>query len=95
MRLVWHTPASLDLVALAENHAVYSENFANAILDRIDAQMALLGRFPYLGRPGLVEGSRERPIPGTPYLIIYGIGQDELFILNILQGARNFPPEIA
>jgi len=91
MKVVWQTPASLDLVALVENHTAYSVSFANAILDRIETQMALLERFPYIGRSGQVPGTRERTVPCTPYVIIYQIDQGELFILNILHGARNFP----
>ncbi len=93
MKIIWQTPASLDLVAIAEYHAAVSPSFANLILDRVEAQMPLLERFPFIGRSGHVAGTRERVVPGTPYILIYQIDQDEIVILNILHGARNFPPE--
>ena len=93
MKVVWRTPASLDLISLAENHAAYGARFANNILDRIEAQVALLEQFPFAGRPGQISGTKERPVPGTPYVIHYQIEAEEISILNILHGARKFPPE--
>ena len=47
---------------------------------------------PGLGRPGLVEGTREKPVPRTPYIIVYElVGDEELWVLTIIHARRQYP----
>ena len=42
-----------------------------------------------MGRPGLVEGTRE--LLGWPYIIVYKISEerDEIVIVSVMHGARD------
>lgn len=42
-----------------------------------------------MGRAGARPSTREFPIPGTPYLLIYRVREDNLEVLALLHGARN------
>jgi toxin ParE1/3/4 len=44
-----------------------------------------------MGRPGRVQGTRERVITGTPYLVVYRV-RHEVEILRVLHGAMRWPP---
>lgn len=43
----------------------------------------------HIGRPGLVEGTRELVVP--PYIIVYELneGEGEIIILAVMHGARD------
>jgi plasmid stabilization system protein ParE len=46
---------------------------------------------PYAGRIGRVAGTREIPVPGTPYLVAYRIVERMIHVLAILHGAQKWP----
>ena len=47
-----------------------------------------------MGVAGRVEGTRERFIPGTPYVVVYEIfSQTDLYILRIRHTSMKWPPE--
>ena len=60
---------------------------------RISQAVALLRDTPKLGRPGRVAGTRELVIAGTPFLLIYTIGDNRLEILHVKHGRQQWPPE--
>jgi toxin ParE1/3/4 len=63
---------------------------AQTIYDRPDS----LGTDPYLGRRGRVEGTRELPLPGLPFIIVYRVLEqaDAIEIVNVIHGAQRWPP---
>ena len=50
-----------------------------------------LEQFPHMGRPGRVEGSRELPVTGTPFVVAYRLKGESIHILAILHAARKWP----
>jgi addiction module RelE/StbE family toxin len=50
-----------------------------------------LREHPHIGRPGRVSGTRELVISGTPFIIPYRVVSDEIQILRVLHGARQWP----
>ncbi len=59
--------------------------------ERIEAEVERLARFPEIGRPGRVEGTRELVITGTPYIAAYSLAGARILILRILHGAQQWP----
>jgi toxin ParE1/3/4 len=72
---------------------VAGDNADAAIHLIIDIHTAVqnLESFPMMGRSGRVTGTRELPITGTPYLVIYRIRGQRIDILRVLHGARKYP----
>ena len=58
------------------------------VLDAVES----LEDYPNLGRAGRVPGTRELVVGGTPYLVIYRVHTNILWVLRILHHARRWPP---
>jgi toxin ParE1/3/4 len=61
------------------------------LLKRIRSSIAGLEDAPHIGKPGRVPGTRELIIAGTPYIIPYQVSGDQLQILRVYHGARQWP----
>jgi len=61
------------------------------MMDRIVSAVEMLVRFPGMGRMGRAEGSRKLVVTGTPFVVAYRVKRDQLQVLAVLHGARNWP----
>ena len=63
---------------------------AQTIYDRAQA----LATYPYQGRRGRVEGTRELPLPPLPFIVVYRVvePEDAIDIVNVIHGAQRWPP---
>jgi len=63
---------------------------AAQVVARIRAKVALLGRFPHVGRSGKAPGTYETTVKGLPCIIVYEIHAKvrEVWILGIFHGAQ-------
>jgi len=91
MRLVVHEAAAGDLDDIldwiSKDNARAAAELVRRILARID-RLAIPG-LSYIGRPGLIEGTRE--LVEAPYIIVYAVDEqaDEITVLAIVHGARD------
>lgn len=94
MRIEWLPIAERD----RENQLSYigerNPSAAVDIGDAIEAAVRRLGDYPHMGRPGRVEGTRERVVNGTPYVIAYRVEPAAVVILRLLHGARQWPGKL-
>ena len=51
----------------------------------------LLLEFPNRGRPGKKEGTRELVLSPLPYLVVYAVHGDVIFVVRILHRAQQWP----
>jgi toxin ParE1/3/4 len=91
MKVRWSRRAEADFFAqsdhIAENDPALDRELGAEVLARIGA----LAQFPHRGRAGRVEGTRELPLPGLPWLAIYEITGETVVILRLLHGAQHWP----
>ena len=67
---------------------------ADRLISRIRQVITMFERFPLLGRVGSLKGTREFPIPGLPYTVVYQIqSETTLDILTIIHHSRQYPPQ--
>lgn len=66
---------------------------ASAIFARIKDQVGALKLFPQRCRPGRVADTREYVLHRLPYIAVVHVGEDTVFVLNIIHTARKYPPE--
>jgi len=71
--------------------ALDSPGAARRVAARIRNAIEELRRFPEIGRPGRVLGTRELVVSGTPFLVAYRVSGNAVSILAILHGARRWP----
>jgi toxin ParE1/3/4 len=94
MRIEWTLFAMTDREAIFDYIEGDSPRAAIATDNRIEAVIDLLSNSPLMGRTGRVEGTRELPISGTPYIAAYQIVGDKVRILRVLHGAQMWPEEM-
>lgn len=91
MDIVWRSIALEDLEEarryILEDDPTAAERVRTAILAAIEH----LAEIPHLGKPGRVDGTRERVIPDTPYTAAYTVIDNRVEILSIVHGARQWP----
>jgi toxin ParE1/3/4 len=90
----WSLPAVADVGDVTARIRTDNPAAAKRIAERIKERIAGLASMPRIGRPGRVRETRELPIPGTPYVIIYELvgDEDDVVVLRILHGRRAWPP---
>ena len=64
---------------------------ARQLILRIQSAVGQLAEFPFMGRVGRVEATRELVISNTSYLIIYRVKEENVEILRILHSSRKYP----
>ena len=71
-----------------------SEEIARRVVDRILSNVEQLARFPMLGRPGRISGTRELVISKTPFIAAYTVQKTRIVVLAIYHGAQRWPQEL-
>jgi len=91
VRVRWLRTALANLDAEAEYIARDNPAAANQVVATIVEAVERLERFPALGRPGRVTGTRELVVLGTPYIVPYRVRSRVVELLRIFHAARKWP----
>ena len=91
MQLRWTTAAADDLEGIAEYLFEKSPRNVAQLIRKIYGAPSRLKSHPNLGRPGKKEGTRELVIAPLPYIVVYQIVGDAIYILRVLHGAQDWP----
>jgi len=91
MQLRWTEEAADDLERIADYLLNQTPDRALELVRAVyDAPSALL-TFPNRGRLGKKEGTRELALSHLPYIVVYAVRGDVIFVVRILHGAQNWP----
>ena len=71
MKLTFEDRALGDIEGFHQWIAQDSPRAAKAVTDRIFASIELRASFPYMGRPGRDEGTREWVVPRLADIVVY------------------------
>lgn len=94
MQLFRAESAERDLDGIADWYAQRDPAATLRLLDRIaDTEQHLLDH-PRAGRKGRVASTREMPVPHTPFILIYLVTGELLYIVRVLHHAQQWPPAI-
>lgn len=91
MQLRWTQEAATDLERIADYLLEHAPERAEPLIRALYDAPATLLTFPERGRPGRKEGTRELVLSPLPYLLVYGVRDDVIFIVRILHGAQQWP----
>ena len=91
MRVRWLRKALANLDAEAAYIARDNPAAAARVVMAIEEAVRNLTRFPALGRPGRVPGTRELVVPTTPYIIPYRVRNNAVEILRVFHASRKWP----
>jgi plasmid stabilization system protein ParE len=91
MQLRCTAEAAQDLERNTDYHLTHAPAPATELARAdYDAPSALLA-FPNRGRPGRREGTRELVLSPLPYIVVYAVRADVVFVVRILHGAQQWP----
>lgn len=80
-----------DVRAIYTYYAERSPASAERVVGTILKAANGLTRFPLIGKPGAVEGTRERLVTRYPYRIVYRLEGETIVVLRIIHGAQQWP----
>jgi plasmid stabilization system protein ParE len=91
MKVVLDSRAVRDLENIRSWIEQDSAKAARDVILRLFETFDLLATFPGMGRAGRDEGSREWPVPGLPYLVVYepDSDRDQLIVTAVFHGAQD------
>lgn len=93
MKVIWTAEALAEVEGIVDYISVADPTAALSMVERIfRAVEDSLPSNPKLGRPGRVEGTRER-IAHSSYIIAYQIARNRIEILTVRHTARLWPEE--
>jgi toxin ParE1/3/4 len=64
---------------------------AQEVILKIQIAASQLESYPFMGRPGRVEDTRELVISGIPYIVIYRVKEESVEILRVLHTSKRYP----
>ena len=91
MKLHINGPVKADIGHAFDFIAEDNLRAAIATVERIFQSMESLVDLPNRGRPGRVAGTRELPIPGSSYIVIYEIDEQTVIVTRVLHNHQNWP----
>ena len=91
MQLRWTTEAAADLERITDYLFQHVPERAEELVRALYNAPAVLLDFPHRGRPGKKAGTRELVISALPYLVVYTVHGDVVFVVRILHGAQQWP----
>jgi toxin ParE1/3/4 len=92
MSIDWLDSAFLDLHRVRDYIRQFNPVTAQRTVACIEAAAKNLVRFPDMGRPGEVPGTRELVIPSLPYFVVYRLKGDDVQILRVMHDKQEWPP---
>ena len=90
MKLRWTRRATADLNRIAARIAAADALAAGEFVMTIRARVERLAQFPFLGRPGALDDTRELVVHRN-YIPTYRLHGDEVQMLQVWHVARNLP----
>jgi addiction module RelE/StbE family toxin len=91
MRLRWTAPAARDLYNITRHIRRDNPSAAPGVAKTIYDGCASLEEFPYRGRKGRIQGTRELVLAPLPYIVVYRIKERAAEIVRIYHGAQDWP----
>ena len=91
MELRWTHQAAADLEHIADYLFEHTPEHAARLVRAVHDAPATLLTFPNRGRLGKKEGTRELVMSPLPYIVVYSVRGDAVYVVRILHGAQQWP----
>lgn len=91
MHVRWTEGAADDLEHIADYLLAHTPDRAPGLVQSVYEAPSSLLMFPNRGRPGKKEGTRELVLTPLPYVVVYTVTDDAIFVVRILHGAQKWP----
>ena len=92
MILRWTPRAVADLEEIADYLLSVHPPAWDRLIDRVERTLEYLLQFPHMGKTGMVAGTREFVLAGTPYILVFRLKGEVLQLLSVRDGRMQPPP---
>ncbi|XUY28307.1 type II toxin-antitoxin system RelE/ParE family toxin [Agrobacterium sp. rho-8.1] len=94
--MVWTRRYLRELATIGDYSAEQNPRAAARIVRLIHKTTRdILSSNPFIGRRGDIDGTRELVISGTAYIVAYVVSGDEIQVLFVQHGAREWPTALS
>ena len=93
MQIPWSPAAAEDLSRIFEYIRPDNPSAAERVVRTIYDTAGSLESFPYRGRVGRVDGTRELVLPSLPFVVVDRVLEDAVEVAKVIHGAQRWPPE--
>lgn len=87
----WTRSALRDLESIHRYIAKDNTEVADAVVSRIQDLEKKLALYPFIGKPGRKETTRELFVTRTTFVIVYRVVEQTVQILRILHTSQKYP----
>ena len=91
MELRWTQEAAADLERIADYLFEHAAGHAERLVRALYEAPASLLTFPNRGRLGKKDGTRELVMSPLPYIVVYTVRGDAIYVVRILHGSQQWP----
>jgi toxin ParE1/3/4 len=89
MRIRWTPAAADDLQHIFDYLTEQMPHLSRSTVVEIREAVRSLKKFPHMGRPGRLEGTRELLHDRLPYIVVYRVIKDAVEVLHIWHPAQD------
>jgi toxin ParE1/3/4 len=91
MRLRWSAAAANDLANITEYLFEKTPQHAARMVRSLYDAVSSLKTYPNRGRQGKKAGTRELAVRSSPYVVVYQVSGEIVYVARILHGAQKWP----
>jgi len=92
VKVIWTKESLETLDLIYEYISKDSTNPAEKVISQIiNAANLNIKNFPHIGRTGRIFGTREYVISEYPYVIIYAVKKNNIYIIRVMHSSMKYP----
>ncbi|MFM6072819.1 MAG: type II toxin-antitoxin system RelE/ParE family toxin [Dolichospermum sp.] len=91
MQVKWLRQALRNLEQVRNYIIQDNPTAAQELIIKIQNAANQLEKYPFMGKSGRVEGTKELIISNSPYMIIYRVKEESVEVLRILHTSKCYP----
>ena len=91
MQVQWTEAAAVDLQQIADYLVTHSPEQAPRLTGMLCEAADSLLQFPHRGRNGKRPGTRELVLTPLPWILVYAVRDESVYVVRILHGAQRWP----
>jgi plasmid stabilization system protein ParE len=84
--------ARLDIQSIANAIAGEHPFHVKKFIARLGTTLDNLAAFPEIGRESERQGVRQIPLRGYPYVVVYQVSREAIYVTRVIHGAMDWPP---
>jgi plasmid stabilization system protein ParE len=91
MRIRWTPAAAADLQPISDYLKDHHPHYRQPTMRKVYGTIQSLSEWPFHGRVGSEEGTRELLFPPLPYIVVYRVKPQSIEVLRIYHGVQERP----